>query len=103
MSNRTSRKVGVRSGVNRLLLAAALAGCGRAAPSLGQMTIHDPIIYLVQLRCPDGALEVAEPGCPGAAPQRASDPMRMRRRDWPAPAGYVAQDAIMGADGPETL
>jgi hypothetical protein len=92
--------------MNHLLLAvaiAALAGCGRAAPSLGPVTITDPTDYLVQLRCPDGGLEVAEPDCPGAAPQRASDPMRMRRHDWPAPAGYQAQDAVIGADGPETL
>src|SRR5271156_6284916 len=82
---------------------AGLAGCSRAAPSLGPVTIDDPIAYLVQSRCPDGALEVAEPKCPGAAPQRASDPMRMRRHDWPAPAGYVAPDAVLGADGPETL
>ena len=92
--------------MKRLLLAvaiAALAGCGRASPPIGPVTIRDPVDYLVQLRCPDGALEVAEPGCPGAAPQRASDPMRMRRHDWPAPPGYVAQDAVMGAGGPETL
>jgi hypothetical protein len=92
--------------VNRWLLAlivAALGGCSRAAPAPGPVTIADPVAFLVQLRCPDGALEIAEPGCPGAAPQRAADPMRMRRRDWPAPAGYLAQDAVLGPDGPETL
>jgi hypothetical protein len=83
--------------------AATLAGCGRAATPIAAQTIPDPVAYLVQLRCPDGRLEVAEPDCPGAAPQRASDPMLMRRRDWPAPDGYVAQDAILGAYGPETL
>jgi hypothetical protein len=92
--------------VNRQLLAvaiAALAGCGRAAPASGPVTIRDPVDYLVQLRCPDGALEIAEPACLGAARQLASDPMTVRLRDWPAPTGYVAQDAILGADGPETL
>jgi hypothetical protein len=90
----------------RLLLtlaATALAGCGRAAAPIGARTISDATAYLVQLRCPDGALEVAEPNCPGAAPQRAADAMRMRRRDWPAPDGYVAQDAILGDHGPEIL
>jgi hypothetical protein len=83
--------------------ATALVGCSNAAPAPGPATIPDPTEYLVQLRCPDGVLEIAEPNCPGAAPQRASDPMTMRRHDWPAPRGYVAQDAVLGADGPETL
>jgi len=85
------------------LAALSLAGCSRADTPLGSRTIADPQAFLVQLRCPDGRLEVAEPNCPGAAPQRASDPMLMRRRDWPASDGYVAQDAILGAYGPETL
>jgi len=85
------------------MTAASLTGCGRAATPIGPQTMPDPIDYLVQLRCPDGRLEVAEPDCPRAAPQRASDQMKMRRRDWPAPNGYVAQDAILGASGPETL
>jgi hypothetical protein len=92
--------------VNRHLLAvafAALAGCSRAAPPPGPVTIQDPLAFLVQLRCPDCALEVAEPHCPGASPQRAADPMKMRRRDWPAPDGYVAQDAVLGPAGPELL
>jgi hypothetical protein len=59
----------------------ALVGCGRAEPAPGPVTIPDPKVFLVQLRCPDGSLELAEPSCPGAAPQRASDPMRMRRHD----------------------
>jgi hypothetical protein len=60
--------------------------------------------YLVQLRCPNGALAVAVTvACAGARPQRASDPMVMRRHDWPAPSGYMAQDAIEGPLGPETL
>jgi hypothetical protein len=84
-------------------LGASLAGCSRAAPPTGPQTIADPAAYLVQLRCPDGRLEAAEPDCPGATPQRGPDPMRMRRRDWPAPDGYVAQDAILGPYGPETL
>ena len=84
-------------------LALALGGCGRAAPALGPTTIADPTAFLVQMRCPDGRLEVAEPGCAGAAAQTEADPMRMRRRDWPPPDGYVAQDAILGADGPETI
>ena len=90
--------------MNRPLLAlaiAALAGCSRAATPPGPVTIHDPQAYLVQLRCPDGALEVAAPDCPGAVPQRASDPMKMRRHDWPAPDGYEAQDAVVGPGGPE--
>ena len=82
---------------------AALVGCSRAEPALGPVSVPDPLAFLIQLRCPDGALELAEPDCPGAAPQRAADPMRMRRHDWPAPAGYAAQDAMLGADGPETL
>src|SRR5580658_3049947 len=85
------------------LVGASLVGCSRAATPIGPQTLGDPLAYLVQSLCPDGRLEVAEPNCPGAAPQRASDPMRMRRRDWPAPDGYVAQDAILGAYGPETL
>jgi hypothetical protein len=93
-----------RAGVALSVL--ALADCGGRAdpvPAPGQATIPDLTAYLVQDRCPDGKLEVAEPMCPGRAPQRAADPMLMRRFDWPPPAGYVAQDAIMGPDGPETL
>src|SRR5579862_2168202 len=58
--------------------------------------------YLLQLRCPNGALTVAV-ACVGARPQQASDPMLLRRHDWPAPVGYMAQDAIEGPLGPETL
>ena len=90
-------------GLTLCVTAANLAGCSRAATPMAAQTVPDPTMYLVQLRCPDGRLAVAEPNCAGAAPQRASDPMTMRRRDWPAPDGYVAQDAILGADGPETL
>jgi len=87
------------------LLAAALVGCRLAAatPALGPITIDDPAAFLAQLRCPDGRLEVAEPRCANAAPQTAADPMRMRRRDWPPPEGYIAQDAILGPGGPETI
>jgi hypothetical protein len=69
----------------------------------GPPTIADPEAFLVQLRCPDGKLEVAETACPGAAPQTAADPMLMRRRDWPPPDGYVIFDAIIGPYGPETI
>src|ERR1700736_1924111 len=82
------------------LALAALAGCGRAAPAPsppGPATIPDLAAYLVQLRCPDGRLEGAAGGCAGAAP------MRRRRRDGPPPAAYVAQDALAGPDGPETI
>jgi hypothetical protein len=81
-----------------LLLVPACASTESPRPP----TIDDPIAYLVQARCPDGQLKVAEPACP-ARPQRAEDPMMVSRRDWPAPTGYMAQDAVIGPDGPETL
>ena len=56
------------------------------APAVPGMDVTS---FLAQLRCPlDGNLEIAEPNCLGARPQVASDPMFMRRHDWPAPAGY---------------
>ena len=73
-----------------------------AAATPGPTTIPDPVAFLVQARCPDGRLQVAEPDCP-ARPQRASDPMLERRHDWPGPVGFVAQDTLIGPDGPETL
>lgn len=86
----------------RAALIVALGAMAAAAPAAAAVTVPDPIAYLVQLRCPDGRLQVAEPGC-AARPQTADDPMLTSRRDWPAPAGYMAQDAVIGPDGPETL
>src|ERR1700761_5584363 len=69
------------------------------APPFGPITLPDVSLYLVQWRCPDGVLQIAEPACPGAQPQRASDPMRMRRRDLPAPDGFQAADSFVSDDG----
>ena len=70
-----------------------------APPPLGPITIPDVTVYLAQARCPDGTLTPAEPGCLGAAPQRASDPMLMRRHDLPAPDGFQASDSFVSDDG----
>jgi hypothetical protein len=86
-----------------LSLSALLAGAAAALAMAAQpATIPDPVAFLVQARCPDGRLQIAEPDCP-AQPQRAADPMLERRHDWPAPIGFMAQDALIGPDGPETL
>jgi hypothetical protein len=61
--------------------------------------VADVASFLVQTRCADGSLEVGRPGCKGAAPQRASEPMRMRRHDWPAPKGYQIVDSFVADDG----
>ena len=81
------------------LVAALSAGAGASAAPHGlAVAIADPSQFLVQTRCPDGALELAEPGCPGAAPQAGRDPMLMRRHDWPGPAGYQIGDSFAADD-----
>jgi hypothetical protein len=88
--------------VKRLAAIAGLALIWLARAASASVTIPDPVAFLVQARCPDGQLQLTEPGC-AARPQQAGDPMLVRRHDWPAPAGYMAQDALIGPDGPETL
>jgi hypothetical protein len=68
-------------------------------PAPAQTTIPDVSVFLVQSRCPNGRLEVAQPGCRGAAPQRADDPMLMRRHDWPPPTGYEATESFLAPNG----
>lgn len=83
----------------------SLAACLLLAPGAGAgapVTLPDPVAYLVQQRCPDGGLQVTEPACQARA-QTAADPILVSRHDWPAPVGYMAQDAMLGPDGPETL
>lgn len=68
-----------------------LAACdGAPAVPTPSATIPDVTVYLAQARCPDGSPPL---GCAGAAPQRASDPMLWRRRDWPLP-GYQISDSV---------
>jgi hypothetical protein len=86
----------------RLGCAAIAAALAPLAAAAGPVTVPDPLAYLVQQRCPDGQLQVTETACPGR-PETAADPMRVSRHDWPPPAGHMAQDAILGLDGPETL
>ncbi len=76
-----------------------LALVGAAAALAAEPAIAQPGLFLAQQRCSDGMLEVAEPGCPGAAPQRAADSMRMRRHDWPGPDGYQIEDSVLADDG----
>ena len=76
-----------------------LVGAGCAAAHGAPATLPDVRVFLAQNRCADGALAVAEPRCVGAAPQRARDAMRMRRRDWPAPDGYQIGDSYESDDG----
>jgi len=76
-------------------LALGSAGAAFAAP----MGRAEMAAFLAQTRCADGALEAAEPGCAGARPQRASEPMLMRRHDWPAPDGYQIVDSYVADDG----
>ena len=90
----------------RPLLVAAAAGlsvaCATAAtPAAG----IDPARFLAQVRCADGALQVAEPRCAGAAPQKPGDRMQMRRHDWPGPTGYQIGDSFIapGGAGYETI
>ena len=78
----------------RLLATALALGLGRPAFA-APMSRADMAAFLAQDLSPDGALEAAEPGCAGARPQRASDPMRMRRHDWPPPAGYQIVDSYV--------
>ena len=84
-----------------LLALLLLCGCVTHTP-VGPPTITDPASFLTQLRCMDGGLEIAEPGCV-SAPQKATDAVTMRRHDWPAPTGYAVFDAPIGVDGPETI
>jgi len=79
-----------------LMLAFQAISLTRAAAA--PMTQAEMAAFLAQSRCADGALEAAEPGCVGARPQRASDPMRMRRHDWPAPDGYQIVDSYVADD-----
>ena len=81
----------------RVAIIAALA-CA-AKPAIADPSIVDVSAFLVQLRCADGVLWVARPDCPGARPQRAADPMLMRRHDWPPPDGYMISDAFQADDG----
>lgn len=98
--------------MTRSLTIAALAIASLASSqSCGSAHVHPQVIippmpgmdvasFLAQLRCPlDGNLEIAEPNCLGARPQVASDPMFMRRHDWPAPAGYQIEDSFRSNDG----
>lgn len=73
------------------------AGCGsddRLSPPLPP-SIPNVAVYLAQGRCPDGGPPIA---CGNAVPQRASDPMRWRRHDWPPP-GYQIEDSVVSDDG----
>jgi hypothetical protein len=85
-----------------LLLGACSASSDPSMPRVGAATIPDVTVFLAQVRCADGNLEVAEPGCAGAAPQKASDAMLVRRFDW-APAGitpgYQASDSYAADRG----
>lgn len=90
----------------RLLLGASIAlilisggACAQPAPAPSAATIPDMSVFLAQTRCADGALEITKPNCAGAAPQRAKDPMRTRRHDWPAPDGYQVTDSFESDDG----
>jgi hypothetical protein len=88
--------------VNRRRLAALCSAMLLLAPAhaiSAPLDAQEMASFLAQVRCADGALAVAEPGCPGARPQRASDPMRMRRHDWPAPDGYQVVDSFIADDG----
>jgi len=82
-------------------LSALLSDAARAQtlPPLGPVTIADMAPFLVQMRCADGALAVIKPACPGAALQRARDPMLFRRHDWPAPDGFQITDSFVSDDG----
>ena len=82
-----------------LCLAAAVQAAALAPAAAAPMSAGDMAAFLAQVRCPDGTLEAAEPKCPGARPQRASDPMLMRRHDWPAPDGYQIVDSYVADDG----
>src|ERR1700678_2900204 len=88
--------------VNRRRLAALCSAMLLLAPAHAMsapLDAQEMASFLAQVRCADGGLAVAEPGCPGARPQRASDPMRMRRHDWPAPDGYQIVDSFIADDG----
>ncbi len=90
------------SWVGLILLCVTAAGpscAGPPDPAPGPRTIPDVTAFLDSSRCPDGALAVVETTCVGAAPQRARDPMLMRRHDWPAPDGYQVSDAFEADDG----
>ena len=82
------------------LALALLASCGSTPKPTAPAppTIADLPDYLAQTICPDGAIQIAEPGCVGARLQQASDPLYMRRYDWGASApqpGFVAQDGFV--------
>jgi hypothetical protein len=55
----------------------------------GQVTIPDPLDYLVQQN-PDGS------------PMRVGDVLSAQRRDWPLPDGYVISQSLMRRDGTVT-
>lgn len=71
-----------------------------APPPAPAITIPDVTAYLSTSRCPgDGMPTALEPGCAGAAPQRASDPMLYRRADWSGHADGQIEDAYRSDDG----
>ncbi len=94
-----------RSVVRALRICAALLMGAAASPAWAQAPASglDPAAFLAEQRCSDGALEVAEPGCPGAAAQTGVLPMKMRRHDWPGrnagPDGYQVEDSFVADDG----
>jgi len=84
-----------------LLLVASSAADEPGRP-VGAPTIPDVTLFLAQMRCANGNLAVAEPGCAGPAPQKASDPMCARRFDWAPPRiapGYQASDSYVADNG----
>ena len=88
-----------------VVLCALLSACGgHSSPGptptpTPVVTIPDVTAYLAQWRCPDGSLPLVT-HCPGAVPQKASDPQFWRRADWgdPAPPAYYQISGSVVAD-----
>lgn len=79
-----------------LIVLGITASCVYVIPDQPVILSPDLASYLAQDRCQsDGGPPIAV--C-SATPQRASDPMRWRRSDWPAP-GRQIEDSVVSDDG----
>lgn len=74
----------------------ACGGGGTVKPSV--VTIPDITAYLAVSRCPDGQPAVLS-NCANSMPQKASDPMLVRKLDWSGHTGNQIEDTYLSNNG----